>query len=75
MINKTSATVTMSLKESVPGVSLFYSDLSMIGKHYLLQSVGNHKVKRHYTISNSMHKDAYQEYVRLLTCRLKEEQT
>jgi hypothetical protein len=75
MINKTSATVSMSLPESVKGVSLFYSDLSMIGKHYLLQSVGNHNIKRHYTISNCMHKEAYQEYVRLLSVYLKGEKT
>jgi hypothetical protein len=42
----------------------FYEDLSYIGKHYL---VWNSKgIKRHYTISNCMKKDIYDEYIRVI---------
>jgi hypothetical protein len=34
----------------------------MVGRHFLLQRQDNHHVKRHYTISNCMEKECYEEY-------------
>lgn len=38
----------------------------MIGKHFLVKSLSNHRVKRHYTISNCLAHKAYQAYVQAL---------
>lgn len=38
----------------------------MIGKHYLINSLKAPEVKRHYTISNCMTKDVYEEYMRVI---------
>ena len=45
--------VTVDSKK-VEGVSKFYSDIHMIGKHYLIRAMSQRDVKRHYTVSNSM---------------------
>jgi hypothetical protein len=38
----------------------------MIGKHYLVKRVSAPNVNRHYTISNCMRKDVYEEYIRII---------
>jgi hypothetical protein len=47
----------------VPGISNYYPDLGMIGKHFLVYTpnykVDNKLVCRHYTIANCMNKDFY----------------
>ena len=58
-INNKTTTFTLKMDKHVPGVSLFYSDLSMAGKHYLVRSLAHPSVLRHYTVSNSMKPDIY----------------
>mmetsp|Transcript_33937 Transcript_33937/g.25007 ORF Transcript_33937/g.25007 Transcript_33937/m.25007 type:complete len:160 (+) Transcript_33937:1146-1625(+) len=52
------------------GPQTFYSDIDMIGRHYLLNAVDNPRVKRHYTISNVMRKDVYEHVVAMLQGKL-----
>jgi hypothetical protein len=40
-----------------------YSDLQMIGKHYLINETSKHLVRRHYTIANCMRKEVYEKYI------------
>ena len=49
-------------KKIVP--SKYYSDIQMIGKHYLIWA--KDKVKRHYTISNCMEPKVYDEYMKVM---------
>lgn len=43
----------------------------MIGKHYLVKKVNDPNVSRHYTISNCMKIDVYEEYIRVIDLYLK----
>ncbi len=43
----------------------YYPDLARIGKHFLVHSNKDTKVRRHYTVSNCMRKDVYEEYIRV----------
>lgn len=47
------------MENAVDGVQDFYSDVQMIGKHYLVRSLFKKNVHRQYTIANSMRKDLY----------------
>lgn len=49
-----------------PQVKRYYNDLSILGKHYLVRSLGNARIFRHYTIANCMVPDVYQELVRVM---------
>jgi hypothetical protein len=61
---------TMMANEIAVKPRKFYEDLSFIGKHYL---VWNQKgIRRHYTISNCMKKNFYEEYLRLINEALDE---
>ena len=51
-----------SFKKNVP--SKYYSDIQMIGKHYLMWKKDG--IKRHYTISNCMEPKVYSEYIRVM---------
>lgn len=48
------------------GVKKYYSDLSFIGKHFLVGLEMNTHLKRHYTICNCMKREVYEEYLRVL---------
>lgn len=50
---------------------MFYKDLEMIGKHFRVNEVGRHQVKRHYTVANCMEKNAYQAYLDLIASALR----
>lgn len=65
-INSFTQTIVFVTKDVVPGLRTFHSDISMIGKHYLVRKHNNHNVNRHYTISNCMRKDVYEEYIRII---------
>jgi len=56
MVNKDAATFTFTSVDNEPVTNLkqWYSDPSMIGRHFLVFSVANPGVKRHYTICSSM---------------------
>lgn len=45
---------------------MFYKDLGMVAKHYRINEVGRHRVKRHYTVSNCMHPEIYAKYLAAL---------
>lgn len=55
-VNSDSATFTFSQKDQQPvhNLRLWYSDLSMIGRHFLVYSQTHPMVKRHYTICSTM---------------------
>lgn len=42
------------------------TSVETIGKHYLLRSLNNPKVRRHYTVSQCMRLETYQEYIGLI---------
>ena len=50
----------------MPGLRKHYSDISIIGKHFLVKSLKKSGVKRHYTVSNCMQKEVYDDYIRVL---------
>jgi hypothetical protein len=65
-LNSSTSTITFKAVEVVKGVSNYYSDLQMIGRHFLIRALNNRKLKRHYTIANCMRKEAYEEYVKTI---------
>ena len=38
----------------MPGLKKWYSDLDMIGRHFVVYSESHPEVKRHYTVCNTM---------------------
>lgn len=67
VINHFSKTFIMRAEGHDPGWRAPAStDLSNFGRHYLLRSYSNPKVKRHYTIAASMKRDAYDQYCGLI---------
>ena len=48
------------------GFKRFYPDTEMLTKHFLLSSVNNPKVFRHYTSCNAMNPPVYEEYIKIL---------
>jgi len=48
----------------------YYSDISMIGKHFLVRSLASPRIKRQYTVTNCMKEEVYQEYLRVIRERL-----
>lgn len=53
-----------SVNESKRMPSKYYSDIQMIGKHYLFWNKKG--IRRHYTISNCMEPQVYAEYMRVM---------
>jgi hypothetical protein len=49
----------------IPGLKVFHPDIASFGKHYLIRCLSLPKVRRNYTIPNSMRKCMYDEYVRV----------
>ena len=56
-------TYTFEAAAPVKGVQKYYSDINVIGKHYL---VGANDKKRQYTTCNCMERDAYKVYLQAL---------
>lgn len=56
-VNDTTKTFSFTSidNEPVTNLKLWYNDPAMIGRHFLVYSVQNPNVKRHYTICSSMH--------------------
>jgi hypothetical protein len=66
-VNDSTHTITFKSVSDVPSKArLFYKDLSMIGKHFLIRDVKKPRVRRHYTISNCMKPDVYVKYTRMI---------
>lgn len=66
-VNSFTETITFMTDRSISGLKLYHSDLTMLGKHYLVEKVTKPSVKRNYTISNCMKKEVYDEYLMLLS--------
>ena len=65
-INSTTSTITFNCLTQGKGIKRYYSDISMIGKHFLVTAETNMNVKRHYTICNCMKSEVYNEYLRVI---------
>ena len=70
-INSTTQSITFQTDQVVPGVSNFYRDIQMIGRHYQIRSLRNLKLRRYYTISNCMRAEIYSEYLRVMDLALR----
>ena len=55
-VNSTTATFTLSSSDNEPvsNIRAWYDNPEMIGRHFLVYSLSNPTVKRHYTICSSM---------------------
>jgi hypothetical protein len=69
-VNKSTATYTFQIENAVDGVQDFYSDLQMVGRHYLVSSLFKDKVHRQYTVANCMRKIYYDQYLKLVSDKL-----
>jgi len=58
--------MTFGMTDVVPGVQRYYSDLSNLGKHYVVNNTLFPDKKRQYTICNCMEKTVYSEYVKVI---------
>jgi hypothetical protein len=65
-VNKDTKVFVLKAKKLLKGVKLYHSRLDAIGRHYLVSNDINPNVKRHYTITSCMKKDAYEEYLRVI---------
>jgi hypothetical protein len=65
-INSTTSTITFHCLTQAKGIKRYYSEIDMIGKHFLVTSESNINVKRHYTICNCMKSEVYNEYLRVM---------
>lgn len=62
LVSNQTYTVNFQMKEEVEGVQRYYSDLSMLGRHFLVYSKEFPEKRRQYTMCNCMQKDVYLEY-------------
>eukprot|EP00347_Sterkiella_histriomuscorum_P019560 403341168 len=58
----------------VPGISKYYGDIQMIGKHYLISSLDQFVIRRQYTITNCLQGDTYQCYLKAIKLCLSDQQ-
>ena len=59
-------TFTFESESKREGLQTYYSDLSMMGKHFLVYHPQKKNIKRHYTICNSLEPEMYSYYLRLI---------
>jgi hypothetical protein len=50
----------------IPGVKSYYSDFSLLGRHYLLTTPLYPGLRRYYTTCNCMQPGIYEEYIRVI---------
>lgn len=65
-VNSFTQTITLTSDSSTAKARLFYEDLSMVGKHFLVRDVSRPSLKRHYTTANCMKPNVYAEYTRTI---------
>ena len=55
-VNDSTSTFTFTHKDNkvVHNLKRWYSDVSMMGRHFLVSSMRHPRIKRHYTICSSM---------------------
>jgi hypothetical protein len=59
--------MTFELQEPLPQtVQRYYSDLAMLGRHYVVLNTLFPDKKRQYTICNCMEKTVYSEYIKVI---------
>lgn len=60
-------TFTFTQKDgaAVHNLKRWYSDLAMMGRHFLVSSKRHPKIKRHYTICSTMRPELLQELIKL----------
>jgi hypothetical protein len=64
VVNKTTKVFTLEI--TTPNVDYQVppsTSIETIGKHYLMRSLSNRNVRRHYTVSSCMKRETYQEYL------------
>jgi hypothetical protein len=66
LVSNQTYTVNFQMKEEVEGVQRYYSDLSMLGRHFLVYSKEFPEKRRQYTMCNCMQKDVYLEYKKVI---------
>ncbi|CDW73069.1 cytochrome b5-like heme steroid binding domain containing protein [Stylonychia lemnae] len=66
IVRKQTYTYTFGLNNEIKSVQGYYSDLKMIGRHYLVSSLFTPKKKRQYTICNCLSPNVYDQYLRLI---------
>ncbi|CDW80902.1 cytochrome b5-like heme steroid binding domain containing protein [Stylonychia lemnae] len=66
-VNKLTQTIIFEREDNQQvGFQRYFKDIQMIGRHYLVRSIKNKQVKRHYTVANCMEPNAYLVYLELL---------
>ena len=58
--------MTFGMTDAVPGVQRYYSDLGILGKHYVVYNTLFPDKKRQFTICNCMEKTVYSEYLKVI---------
>ncbi len=66
LVHRLIFTMTFRMPQPVPGVQRYYSDLSTLGKHYVVFNSLFPEKKRQYTICNCMEKTVHAEYIRII---------
>jgi hypothetical protein len=65
-VNSFTQTILFRSDQTISGVMPYYSDIQMIGKHFLVRNIKKPRVKRQYTLCNCMKPELYLEYLRVL---------
>ncbi|CDW84971.1 cytochrome b5-like heme steroid binding domain containing protein [Stylonychia lemnae] len=67
-VNSTTATFTFRIQKQAGNLIQFQlpasNDISTFGKHFLVKSIANPRVKRQYTLASCMNKHIYEQYVK-----------
>ena len=65
-VNDYTDTFIFKANRVIPGVKNYYRDLSMLGRHYKIESSDLKGKPRYYTICNCLIPSIYQEYLRVI---------
>ena len=65
-INSTTKVFTFTIMGDARYQAPASTNVDTIGKHYLIRSLADPKVRRHYTVSQCMKQETYQEYLSLI---------
>ena len=66
VVKKQVYTVTFGMEEREIGVQRYYADIDVIGRHFLVYHKDAPAKKRQYTVCNSLQKDTYNEYLKVI---------
>lgn len=65
-VNQYTSTIVFKAKDRIKGLRTYYSDLQMLGRHFLLKSSHFPQLRRYYTICNCLIPVVYIEYMRVV---------